>query len=125
MKEIKKAFTALRNFVFGFLTVMLIAVSLSVFSSVAHAQQEAGVMMCGWTSKATFNDITITDADDTWVLAENSYKVYGFNKLPAIPQGDACACIKVDRDFRTRRIIQVYGGKMIPIKKCQQDPALN
>jgi len=104
------------------LTVLFIA--LFFIPGPANAQQESKVMMCGWTSKATFNDITMTDADDTWVLAENGYEVYGFNKLPDIPQGDACACIKVDRDFRTRRIIQVYGGKIIPTKKCMQDPAL-
>lgn len=75
---------------------------------------------CGWLQNYMPAGMSFTDADGTWVILG----VPGDENIPPTDRGDHCVCLKVESDPNKLLISQIYSGKKIPIKRCQQDKNL-
>jgi hypothetical protein len=91
---------------------------------------------CGWLVNPTPGNYWLTDRDGTWTLAtqgiESSDEV--MLNLPDFDEdeyvasngnyGYGCACISVDVDKADGRVIRTYGGKILPLSRCEADSTL-
>jgi hypothetical protein len=104
--------------------------------TLALAPAQAAESRCGWLVNPTPGNWWLTDKDATWILAtqgieapdevmmnvpefdENEYVATNGN------YGYGCACLSVDVDVAGERIVNVYGGKTLPLSRCESDEAL-
>lgn len=86
---------------------------------------QAKEMRCGWVENDMPSQMTLKDKDGVWTLADASGVVRGFTKMPSFPKGDTCACITMDANVDQLVVGIIYQGKIIPIKRCQQDKSIN
>jgi hypothetical protein len=100
-----------------------ILVSLLLASvGVAHAE---GVKRCGWIENdMPGGDLTLSDRDGRWGIVTAAGQANGLEKMPNTNKGDSCGCLSVNADARSKRITQIFGGKILPVSVCQKDKAL-
>jgi Protein of unknown function (DUF4087) len=94
--------------------------------------------LCGWLDNPTPANHTLTDAKGTWIISTQggeSVDDQSFDKMPLLNEnefvhtngssyGYSCACLNVAVDKRKKRVLKIYGGKQLLLKKCLEDPLL-
>jgi hypothetical protein len=85
---------------------------------------EASETRCGWSENPPMSgNWWLTDADNNWIMSSLYLDSDSWNEVPDINQF-SCVCLTVDVDKKNRRILKIYNGKGLPVKKCKDDPAL-
>lgn len=91
---------------------------------------------CGWLVNPTPGNWWLTDRDGTWTLATQGMEASDdvMLNLPEFDEneyvasngnyGYGCACLSVDLDESGEQIVNVYGGKTLPLSRCESDKAL-
>lgn len=111
--------------------------AVSFFTIMLSSTVDAAEKRCGWLENPTPGNWWLTDADGTWVIASQggeSIDDDSWNKMPEFNErefvatngsyGHGCACLSVSVDTEKQRILKVYSGKTLPLKKCLEDKAL-
>ncbi|MEB2548817.1 DUF4087 domain-containing protein [Burkholderia gladioli] len=81
---------------------------------------------CGWIENdLPGGDLTLRDRDGTWAISTAAGVATGFEQMPAISKGDTCGCLSVATDRASKKITQVFGGKVIANSICHADKSLN
>jgi len=107
-----------------------LVLALAFFSVVAQAETR-----CGWLDNPTPANYWLTDADGTWTMSvQGGYQAEGLDLIeyPSDDQyvdvngnyGYFCACMNVETDSRTERILKVKSAKAKLLKDCLKDPNL-
>jgi len=111
-------------------------VAISFFLTLAAGSTLAAENRCGWIQNPTPGNIWLDDAHGTWVLSTqgSDEEALGMENIPDFSEHDyvrtngnygyACACMKVDTDTATKRIVAVYSFKQLSLAKCQNDETL-
>lgn len=114
------------------LVVCLSLVSILVgFAPASQAVEKR----CGWLRNPTPANWWLIDSAGTWTISvQGGYSARGMAKIPDLSRsqyvatnggyGYACACLDVAANRRTMRITNIYTAKQLPLRTCQQDPAL-
>lgn len=100
--------------------MLMRTVATAFYFLIATNAIAAPQLRCGWIENTMPSDLSFTDKDGTW----NLLNVPGEELLPDTDRGTTCACIKVESDPNKLIINEIYGGKKIPAKRCQQDKNL-
>lgn len=111
----------IKHYLHAIAAVSLLSVSLN---PVANASE----MRCGWLENPTPGNWWLTDADGSWIMSAQGGEEFlddtSWEKVPELNGKYSCACLTVDTDKQNSRIIKIYKGKNLPLKKCTNDPAL-
>ncbi|MBX3574606.1 MAG: DUF4087 domain-containing protein [Mesorhizobium sp.] len=114
---------------------MKLAVAVA-FLALAMLPARASENRCGWLVNPTPGNWWLTDRDGTWTLATQGMEASDdvMLNLPEFDEneyvasngnyGYGCACLSVDLDVAGERIVNVYGGKTLPLSRCESDEAL-
>jgi Protein of unknown function (DUF4087) len=112
--------------------------SLGVFA-LSTSAVFANETRCGWLNNPTPANWWLTDRDGRWIIGTqggfqadgiDTIKFYQGEKaqresvLPNRNYGYYCACMEVVTSKKRQQILEILGGKQIPLKTCRQDPAL-
>ena len=67
-------------------------------------------------------------------MAQGGYEARGINRMPDFTtrewvrtngyDGYGCACLTVDVDVRSFRVLRINGVEQLPLSRCRQDRAL-
>ena len=111
---------------------ILLFILLGLLSGAASAETR-----CGWLQNPSPANWWLVDKDGEWILSQQGRYFLSdesWDNMPKIRERDkvrtnrsygySCACLKVKTDKAAKRILQVYSGKSLPLKKCKADPAL-
>lgn len=91
---------------------------------------------CGWLSNPTPANLWLYDADERWTIGvQGSYQVRSAWEFPDFkPQqwvktnagsyGYGCACLDVQVNKATRRVLAIRNAEARPLAACRQDRAL-
>ncbi|AEA60107.1 DUF4087 domain-containing protein [Burkholderia gladioli] len=81
---------------------------------------------CGWIENdLAGRDLTLRDREGTWAISTAAGVATGFEQMPATSKGDTCGCLSVATDRASKKITQVFGGKVIANSICHADKSLN
>lgn len=106
----------------------------------AHPAQAAETR-CGWYQAPTPGNLWLSDRDATWSItsqggalgpdAAGADKAPAFNprqfvetNVPGTGYGYGCACLVVDTNLKSRRIVRVHSGRILPLSQCRRDKSL-
>lgn len=129
-----KIYNAILSHFYGrHLTALVLALMLCVLSEISSAAETR----CGWLENPTPANLWLTDAEGSWTLSTQGGEQLddaSMNNLPATNAnefvetngfyGYSCVCLKVRVDKKQNRILQVYSGKALLLKKCLEDQSL-
>ena len=122
-------------------TIMLttaIGLSLATLPSspilaVVEASEIAAVSRCGWFVNPTPGNAWLIDGAGEWIIGVQG----GFQARGAWPSfsaarwvetngnyGYGCACMKVDSNASSGRIIRIYSASSRPLSTCRNDRAI-
>lgn len=90
---------------------------------------------CGWLQNPTPANWWLVDRDGSWTIStQGGRSARGMDRIPDLSQGEyvetngsygyACACMDVAASPKAMRINTIYRVKQLPLRTCQQDPAL-
>lgn len=116
---------------------LVMVVAMMAMAGPAHAAENR----CGWYQMPTPGNLWLTDRFATWSITSQGEAVgpdaKGLDKLPQVNQrqwvetnvpgtgyGYGCACMRVDTDARSKRVLRVYSGKTLPLSQCRSDKTL-
>jgi hypothetical protein len=114
----------------------LFATAVLLGSLLGAGGASAAENRCGWLVNPTPGNYWLTDRDGTWTLATQGVEASDdvMLNLPDFDEdeyvasngnyGYGCACISVDVDKADGRVIKTYGGKTLPLSRCEADGAL-
>ena len=108
-------------------------VALGLLMGAAGA--EAAERRCGWYQNPTPGNHTLVDRDGSWtMMAQGGYEARGMDRMPDFTTrewvrtngyyGYGCACLTVDVDVRSFRVLRINGVEQLPLARCRQDRAL-
>ncbi|WP_186208811.1 DUF4087 domain-containing protein [Burkholderia gladioli] len=81
---------------------------------------------CGWIENdLPGGDLTLRDRDGVWGISTAAGVATGLEQMPATSKGDTCGCLSVATDRASKKITQVFGGKVIANSICHADKSLN
>lgn len=95
---------------------------------------------CGWFENPSPANFSLTDNDGEWVISmQGRYSVddASMDKLPYLDSssnkvvntnrnyGFSCACLYVETDTKTHRILSVISAKTLPLKQCLEDTKIS
>lgn len=118
--------------IFGFLALATAAFAAGGMAGAARPAETR----CGILSNPTPANWWITDADGEWTMGvQGGYQAEGLENLPASLfeegwvrvngyYGYRCACLKVNTDRESMRILNVLSGRPRPMNACDSDKAL-
>ena len=105
-----------------------------------HLQSAASAeRRCGWYQNPTPGNLMLTDRDGTWWITSqmeaNGPDAAGSDKAPNFDPkqyvrtqmngyGYGCACLTVETDAKSKRIIKVISGDTVPMAQCKRDKSL-
>jgi hypothetical protein len=114
--------------------------ALFVFISAAllytHAVASSRENRCGWLQNPTPANWWLDDKDGSWTLSVMGGRpVPGFDDLPDMTSGDwvvtnagghgyGCACIDMDVDKGTGKVVRLHSAKVLPLRRCKADRSL-
>ncbi|HAV1827360.1 TPA: DUF4087 domain-containing protein [Enterobacter hormaechei subsp. steigerwaltii] len=107
--------------------IILLAISFSSVSS---------ELRCGWLQNPSPSNQWITDKEGTWDISmQGQFESDGIENIKDFPDdefvktngdyGYGCACIRVDVDRESKKIIKIYSSKILPLARCQSDRTLH
>jgi len=108
----------------------------AAFLALAIIPAGAAENRCGWLVNPTPGNWWLTDKDATWILATQGTEAPDevMMNLPEFDEkeyvaangsyGYGCACISVDVDTANEKVLRVYSGKTLPLKRCKADKSL-
>lgn len=113
---------------------LLFAVLLLAVASSANAAETR----CGWYQAPTPGNLWLTDRDARWSIMSQGQALgpdaAGLDKLPAFNPGQfvetnvpgtgygyGCACLAVDTQAGSHRIVRVRSGRIAPLDQCRRD----
>ena len=91
---------------------------------------------CGWLSNPTPSNIWLQDRDGEWLIApQGVYQTPGDWPWPDFKQsewietnvgsyGYGCACLKMQVNPKTRRVLAIKQAYSKPLRACRQEPRL-
>ena len=97
------------------------------------AALEKSEMRCGWFSNPTPGNASLYDRDGEWIIgvqggyqAEGDWPAFSAKQWVEtnVHYGYGCACLRVQVDRATERVIQIESGKARPLSACRRDRAL-
>jgi hypothetical protein len=96
--------------------------------------QPAAVLRCGWFDNPSPGNVTLTDRDGEWIIAEQGgHQVpwtrprFGPKEWVAAGRGSygyGCACLKLHADSETREVSRIESARARPLAACRNDAAL-
>jgi hypothetical protein len=80
---------------------------------------------CGWLDNPSPANLFLDDKDGEWVIASMG-EAAGPNAIGAddVPWENDCACLVVDTDKKSQRIVRIYSTQIEPKAKCRADKSL-
>ncbi|HVW51931.1 MAG TPA: DUF4087 domain-containing protein [Trinickia sp.] len=102
----------------------------------SHAAAGTREKRCGWLQNPTPANWWLDDKDGSWTLSVMGERpVPGFDNLPDLTSRDwvvinagehgyGCACIDMDVDKGTGKVVRLYSAKALPLKRCKADRSL-
>lgn len=94
----------------------------------------AAVLRCGWFDNPSPGNVTLTDRDGEWIIAEQGgHQVpwtrprFGAKDWVAAGRGSyghGCACLKLQADSDSREVSRIESTRARPLSACRTDPAL-
>ena len=117
-------------------TLVPVILLLLLFVSVqprAVEVAEKGEMRCGWFSNPTPGNASLHDRDDEWIIGvQGGYQAEGdwpqFSPKQWVETnvhyGYGCACLRVQVDQSTKRVIKIESARARPLSVCRRDQAL-
>ncbi|WP_294289295.1 DUF4087 domain-containing protein [uncultured Sphingomonas sp.] len=99
------------------------------------AAADAPAKRCGWIANPTPGNWWITDRASEWLLgAQGGYQAPGLDTLPDLTErewvrtngsyGYGCACLTMQVDRRSKRVVRVLSAQQRPLKACRADRRL-
>ena len=113
-----------------------LALALAMVSSLVPALVHAAETRCGILSNPTPANWWLTDADGEWTIGyQGGYQAEGLDTLPEALFEDGwvrvngyygyrCACLRVDTDPETSRILRIHDGQPRAMRDCDSDGKL-
>ncbi len=112
-----------------------IFITLAALSVAFPVSVRASETRCGWLSNPTRAHWRLIDSEVSWIIAQQGgYQAPGMDNLPRfddkekvftnVRYGYGCACLEVETDQSTRKITMIYGGEILPLSTCREDPNL-
>ncbi len=118
-------------------TAILCAIIVLVWALPARAAETR----CGWYQAPTPGNLWLTDRQATWSIMSQGEVLgpdaAGLDNLPPFSPrqfvetnvqgsgyGYGCACMVVDTQAGSRRIVRVRSGKIVPLDQCRRDKRL-
>ncbi len=117
-------------------SIFIALAALSVAFPVSVSARET---RCGWYGEALY----LKDSQGTWIMMNHrGFSAKGQNNLPSfegkehifLPRssldpkfgGDiyGCACLEVETNKSKKFITMIYGGEILPLSTCREDPNL-
>ena len=120
----------LRLLFVGFLTFAALLLAARPEAAVATAAAET---RCGWFSNPTPANASLHDRDDEWVVgvqgghqAEGDWPSFGPKQWVETNghYGYGCACMSVEVDRESGRVLRIKSARPRPLSACRRDPAL-
>ncbi|WP_116285628.1 DUF4087 domain-containing protein [Rhizobium sp. LCM 4573] len=116
---------------------LFMAITCAFLANTADASETR----CGWYQMPTPGNLWLTDREATWSItsqgqatgpdAVDAERAPDFDSrqfvetnVPGAGYGYGCACLQVDTDARSQRIVKVYSGKIRPLSACRNDKTL-
>ena len=112
------------------LTLTLVSVQPRALKNSALEKAE---MRCGWFSNPTPANASLHDRDDEWIISvQGGYQAEGdwpeFSPKQWVETnvhyGYGCACLRVQVDQSTKRVIKIESARARPLSVCRRDRAL-
>jgi Protein of unknown function (DUF4087) len=112
------------------LTLAFVSVQPRALSATTAEKSE---MRCGWFSNPTPANASLRDRDDEWIIGvQGGYQAQGDwpNFSPKqwvetnVHYGYGCACLRVQVDQSTKRVIKIESARARPLSVCRRDRAL-
>jgi len=112
------------------LTLAFVSVQPRALNSPTSEKSE---MRCGWFSNPTPANASLHDRDDEWIIGvQGGYQAEGDwpNFSPKqwvetnVHYGYGCACLRVQVDQSTKRVIKIESARARPLSVCRRDRAL-
>ncbi|MBD2039476.1 DUF4087 domain-containing protein [Microcoleus sp. FACHB-672] len=108
------------------ITLALVSIALPV---------RAEETRCGWLHNPTPANWYLDDRDNNWVISmQGGYQAEGMDNIPSFNEqeyvktngyyGYGCACLDVETDSNTGKILTIQSGEMLPLNACSTDPNL-
>jgi hypothetical protein len=107
--------------------------SVSIILVLAAAPATAAERRCGWLANPTPSNYWFTDRDGEWTISEQGgYQADGMDVMPDMSSrgwivtngssyGYGCACMTVETDRKSKRIIRIIAASSRPLKQCRAD----
>lgn len=114
----------------------LMFVLLSLISLAVASPTHAAEKRCGWYENPTPSNHFLTDREGTWIIgAQGSYLAEGGENLQEFPDskwvqtnagsyGYGCACLDVETDHTTKKVLRVLHLEVKPLSACRRDKNL-
>lgn len=95
---------------------------------------------CGWYGNPTPGDMLLTDRQgDWWITGGGEGKdAKGIGNAPQMDEtrfvetnvpgsgrGYNCACLTVETNAKTHRVLRIFAGEIVPLARCRADKALS
>lgn len=90
---------------------------------------------CGWLHNPTPGNWWLDDRDGQWVLSvQGGEAVSGMDQVPDMTvrgwvatngaYGYGCACVTLEAEHATRRVLRVVAAEPLPLQRCRADRSL-
>ncbi|WAL85030.1 DUF4087 domain-containing protein [Pandoraea sp. XJJ-1] len=102
----------------------------------AHAVSSNRENRCGWLQNPTPGNWWLDDKDGSWTLSVmGEPPVPGFDEIPdmstkgwvvtnAGSHGYGCACVDMEVERGTGKVVRIFAAKPLSLKRCKADRAL-
>jgi hypothetical protein len=112
---------------------LLMAAGVSAAQASGGAQP-AAVLRCGWFDNPSPGNVTLTDRDGEWIIAEQGGHQVPWTRPRFAAKdwvaagrgsyGHGCACLKLQADSDSREVSRIESARARPLSACRTDPAL-
>lgn len=114
---------------------------LAILLAVVAVPVPTAEVRCGWYQAPTPGNLWLTDRRATWSITSQgqalgpdaagaerapAFDLHQFveTNVPGTGYGYGCACLKVETDAKSRRIVRVHSGRSVPLSQCRSDKSL-
>jgi len=113
--------------------MLLCLLCLFVFNIAGNAEVEKSEMRCGWFSNPTPSNASLYDRDGEWIIsvqgghqADGDWPDFGPKQWieTNVHYGYGCACLQLQVNRSTRRVIAIESAKARPLSACRNDRKL-
>ena len=114
------------------ITFLLLAIAF-VNAQPRTAALQTSEMRCGWFSNPTPANASLFDRDGEWIIgvqgghqADGDWPAFSPKQWikTNVHYGYGCACLRVQVDRATEKVIRIESAKARPLSACRRDRAL-